>query len=184
MYFDPSGNFAITALIVGVVAGMIIGAGTSIVTQAASNHWDWNDINYGLVINDAIFGGISGALAVSGLGMFGSALSGGVLNGLQLLIESAIVGRQISSTEAWLSMGVGVLGGFIPSSGFNAKNLNGIWKTSTAKLATAQSAKKIAMYQGKQAIVKSTIIKGSIGYILSTIGTSGVSYVFDELGIY
>lgn len=121
MYFDPSGNFAITALIVGVLAGMIIGAGTSIVTQAASNHWDWNDINYGLVINDAIFGGISGALAVSGLGMFGSALSGGVLNGLQLLIESAIVGRQISSTEAWLSMGVGVLGGFIPSSGFNAK---------------------------------------------------------------
>lgn len=81
-------------------------------------------------------------------------------------------------------MGIGFLGGFIPSSGFNAKNLNGIWKTSTAKLATAQSAKKIAMYQGKQALVKSTIIKGSIVYFLSTIGTTGVTYVLDEIGIY
>ena len=93
MYSDPSGNFAISVLIVGVVAGMIIGGGASMITQAASNDWNWNSINYGLVINDAIFGGISGALAVSGLGMLGSALAGSVLNGLQLLVESAITGR-------------------------------------------------------------------------------------------
>ena len=183
MYSDPSGKFAISALIIGVVVGMIIGAGTSVVTQAASNDWDFTNINYGLVINDAIFGGISGALAVSGLGMLGSAFTGGLLNGFQLLIESAITGQQINSTEAWISMGLGFAGGFIPS-GFNARNLSGIWRTSATKLATAQSAKKIAMYQAKQVLVKSTIIKGTIGYIASTIGSSAISYGLDWLGAY
>lgn len=184
MYCDPSGKFAISALIIGVVAGMIIGGGASLITQAASNDWDWNSINYGLVINDAIFGGISGALAVSGLGMLGSALTGSVLNGLQLLVESVITGRQISSMEAWTSMGIGFLGGFIPSSGFNAKNLSGVWNTSTAKLITAQSIKKRMLYETKKIIVKNTVIKGSAGYILSTIGTTGLTFILDELGIY
>ncbi|MCU0104547.1 RHS repeat-associated core domain-containing protein [Acholeplasma vituli] len=184
MNVDPNGDFAITALVIGVVAGMFIGAGASIITQAAANNWDWNSIDYGLVMNDAIFGGISGALAVSGLGMFGSAISGGLLNGIQLLVESAITGRSISSAEAWLSIGLGFSGRFIPSSGFNAKNLSGVWKTSSSKLATAQSAKKIAMYEAKRTLVKSTIKKGSVGYIVSTIGTSSINYLFDELGWY
>jgi hypothetical protein len=184
MYVDPSGEFAITALIIGVIAGAILGAGTSIITQAASNDWNWYDISYGLVINDAIFGGISGALAASGLGLFGSAISGGLLNGLQLIVESAITGRSISSAEAWLSIGIGFAGGLIPSNGFNAKNLSGIWETSATKLATAQSAKKIVMYQAKQVFVKREIIKGTIGYLSSTIGSSAISYGLEWLGAY
>lgn len=184
MYSDPSGRFAISALIIGVIVGAVIGGGSSIVTQLSSNGGNWDNINYGLVINDAIFGGISGAIAVSGLGMIGSAFTGGLLNGLQLLVESAITGQQISSAEAWISMGLGFAGGFIPSTGFNAKHLSGVLKTSTAKIATAQSAKKITMYQAKQAFVKSTVFKGTVGYILSTIGSSTISYGFEWLGVY
>lgn len=184
MYHDPSGTFAISALIIGVIAGAVIGAGTSIVTQAASNDWNFGQIDGGLVISDGVFGAISGALAVSGVGIFGSAVSGGILNGLQIFMQSAIMGEQVSSTEAWISMGLGFAGGFIPSSGFNAKNLSGIWKTSVTKLATAQSAKKIAMYETKKMIVKSTIVRGTIGYISSTIGSSALLYGLEKIGVY
>lgn len=57
--------------------GTGIGGLTSTITQAAKNHWDWSKVNWGVVVSDAVFGAISGALAATGLGAFGSAIAGG-----------------------------------------------------------------------------------------------------------
>ena len=138
------------------------------------------------MVVDTVFGAINGALAVSGLGAIGSALTGGLLNGLQTLTESAITG-ELNKTELWVSMGLGVAGGLIGGIfdlDFDARKLSGIYKTSAIKLATAQSAKKIAMYTAKKAFVKSSIIKGSLWYVGSTIGSSALDFGFGELGWY
>ena len=180
--YDPDGHFAISALIIATFVGSALGAGISAVTQAVENNWDWKAINPELVVLDAVFGAINGALAVSGLGAIGSAVTGGLLNGLQTLSEAAITG-ELNKTELWVSIALGFAGGFIPS-GFNARNLSGIYKTSSAKMLTAQSAKKGAMYSAKKVFVKQTIIKGSLLYVGSTIGASALDYGFDELGWY
>ena len=166
--------------------GARIGIGTSVVTQAAKNDWNRGAVKPELVILDVVFGAINGALAVSGLGAIGSAITGGLLNGLQTLTEAAITGK-LNKTELWVSMVLGVVGGLlggIVDIDLNARSLFGIYKTANTKLATAHSAKKIAMYTAKKAFVKSSIIKGSLWYVGSTIGFSALDYGFDELGWY
>ena len=99
-------------------------------------------------------------------------------------LAGVVIGIIEKDIALWLSIGIGFAGGLISSNGFNAKNLSGIWETSATKLATAQSAKKIVMYQAKQVFVKREIIKGTIGYLSSTIGSSAISYGLEWLGAY
>ena len=79
MYYDPSGHVAISVglLIAGFVIGALVGTASSIVTQGLTEGWD--NINGWQVLLDGIIGGISGLLAFSGIGAFGSALISGGL---------------------------------------------------------------------------------------------------------
>lgn len=79
MYYDPSGHVAISVglLIAGFVIGALVGTASSIVTQGLTEGWD--NINGWQVLLDGTIGGISGLLAFSGIGAFGSALISGGL---------------------------------------------------------------------------------------------------------
>ena len=79
MYVDPTGHFAITALVVGVLLGAALGAAGSIVSQAASNDWNWNEVNPAKVALDTTVGAISGLVATTGISLVGSVIFGGAL---------------------------------------------------------------------------------------------------------
>lgn len=69
MYYDPSGKFAISTLvIIGFFVGAGIGSGASIIGQAAANDWNFNSINWVQVGLDGFLGGVGGALSMSPLG--------------------------------------------------------------------------------------------------------------------
>ena len=158
------------------VLGATLGATTSAITQAAENDWDLRKINWGVVICDALYGGVSGALAVSGMGMFASCITGAALNGLQYLTTAAISGDEINGSELAISMGLGFLGGLVPKTGVNAFQLNGKYTTAANKLLTAKSIKKILQYEFKKKAVKNEIITSAIGYSVATIGFSATSF--------
>ena len=79
MYYDPSGHVAISVglLIAGFVIGALVGTASSIVTQGLTEGFD--NINGWQVLLDGTIGGVSGLLAFSGIGAFGSALISGGL---------------------------------------------------------------------------------------------------------
>ena len=79
MYYDPTGHLAISIglLIAGLFIGTLVGAASSIVTQGLTEGRD--NINLWQVLLDGTIGGISGLLAFSGIGAFGSAMISGGL---------------------------------------------------------------------------------------------------------
>ena len=79
MYYDPTGHLAISVslLIAGLFIGTLVGAASSIVTQGLTEGRD--NINLWQVLLDGTIGGISGLLAFSGIGAFGSAMISGGL---------------------------------------------------------------------------------------------------------
>src|SRR5699024_8894619 len=61
---DDDGYFLLWLFITAIFVGSVIGAGTSIINQGINNGWE--NINWWQVGWNALMGGISGALAVSG----------------------------------------------------------------------------------------------------------------------
>lgn len=65
--------------------------------------------------------------------------------------------------------------------GYDGAKNAGIFNTSKGYIATSKSAKKIAMYKAKQSLVKTTIIQGTSGYALFTVGTNFTSWGKNQL---
>ncbi|MBO5285542.1 MAG: RHS repeat-associated core domain-containing protein [Clostridia bacterium] len=100
MYTDPSGNFAISTLIIGAIVGIVIGAVSSTISQGLNKGWD--NINGWQVLLDATIGGISGALGASGVGLATSAIVGGILGA-----AGSVGGDLIASGGNWNEVNVG-----------------------------------------------------------------------------
>ena len=170
MYADPTGHFAISALIIATVLGAVLGGVTSAVSQAASNDWDWSKVNPAKVVLDTTVGAISGLVAATSIGIGGSMLFGGVLAGAQSIAEDVLINH---SKIDWLKLGVsivvGVGAGLISGSGANVVKQSGVWKTSNSYLATAVSPKKIAMYTAKKTLVKKTLAVSTARFMGSMV---------------
>ena len=65
--------------------------------------------------------------------------------------------------------------------GYDGINNAGIYNTSKGYIATANSAKKIAMYKAKQSLVKKTILQGTGGYALFTASQNFTSWGLNQL---
>ncbi len=128
MYYDPSGCLAIsTMLLISIGVGFLIGAGSSAVCQGIEKGFD--DINWLQVGLDGVIGGIGGALAMSGLGVWSLTGIGAGLGFVGSVGGHLISGSDFSALNTWIDVGVSTLiggvAGFVGGNGARfAKDLN------------------------------------------------------------
>ena len=126
---DDGGEF--WNLIIGGVAGVIIGATVSITSQlldttapAANSRQFWQH-----VANAAAIGAISGALAASGVGLAGQVIGNAILGAAGAIVDTAIddVGETTASTYALRTLEgatIGSLSGLIGGKGSASKHVS------------------------------------------------------------
>ena len=181
-YADPSGH-SITAVL--LLSAFVIGATTGGVISIASQWIEDKEINPWLVFSDAMFGGVSGLLAASGIGALGSAFLGATLNGLQVVITSAIEKREIDSVEFLTSVVIGFAGGFIPKTGINAKQVSGKLGVIKMHLSTAVGDRRKIMYELKKTELMKQLVGRTGNYIVSTIASNISTEVFsNNIGVH
>ena len=121
-YKDPSGRIAITttAIIVGALIGLAIGASSSVVAQLEEHNGDWSQINLGEVAFDGVFGAINGGLAASGINIWWSAGLGAALGfGSSVGKDYLFNDKNIDWNATMKSLVVGALAGLIAGAGAN-----------------------------------------------------------------
>ena len=132
-YADPSGHSVTAILLGGFAFGAFVGAGVSVATQWVED----KEINPWVVLNDAIFGGISGMLAVSGISSFWLAPLNSTLGSLQMIINAGIKGENINPTEIITTAIMNYAFTFIPMPELNARKMSEIITLSKAKRLTS-----------------------------------------------
>ena len=148
MYADPSGEFAIsTLIIIGFFVGAGIGTGASIIGQAAENDWSFNSINWVQVGLDGFLGGVSGALSMSPLswGLLIAANAGiGFIAGLG---GHLINGSNFSDPRVWIdvaiSTGIGALIGVVGGPGATSAATQNAAKHTAGFIKAASSYDKV-----------------------------------------
>ena len=115
---DPTGEFAITTLLVGALVGSAVSFVSSVVSQSITGD---HEINWGVVALDTIIGGVSGALGASGISQVVSMIAGGVLNAVGSvgsdLIESNGDWNAVDVDKAFKMTQMGVLLGKFTGAG-------------------------------------------------------------------
>lgn len=143
-------------------------------SQGFTNGFD--NINWNQVGIDAFFGGVSGLVSCSGIGIAGSVIFGGVWSGLQSIVDDKINGNDINWAKAGAAVIIGGIGGAIAGSGADVANNIGRYSTSKAFLnAGHNAARKNLMYAAKISAVKSTFIWSSVRYAANVVFSTGVS---------
>ena len=186
MGVDPMGTLAVATLIgIGALVGFLVSGITSLATELIDNKGDWSKINVGLVISDAIFGAIDGALSATGMGLGASIAVNMLLSGVQSVVTDLILGETDSMLEnALLAMGTSIAYSFLPG-GYDSKKLSGIYKTSDSYLGRLVSESKKLMYKNKKKLVLKTVAKQNLKYAGSTIVSSGIDWGLSKLeGIF
>ena len=176
-YSDPSGHSVVGILVVAFFIGAATGAGISFTTQYISGGFDLSEVNPWLVLSDAIFGGISGVLAASGIGGLSAALLSSSLDMLQVIVNSAITGEDISAIEVAIAGVIGFASSYIPETGINAKSVSSKHKTIMAHIENSKGNRRADMYTIKRKVLNEYILKRSGNYLVSTIATSAVAEV-------
>ena len=143
---DENGYFLLWLFITAIILGAVISAGTSIVSQGINNGWE--NINWWQVGWDALIGGISGALSVTGLGVVGMTIAGGVIGLVSSVGSNLIAGNDFTDWRTWLDIGIstglGAFFGFIGGAGAtNAKHLDMAVKSSSQFMKAASSYDKV-----------------------------------------
>ena len=156
-----------------LIVGAVVGVATQYVADVVSNLASGKSFSESLKPTSswADYGSaaVSGALAASGIG---SVAANAALGGATYVANCQISGETVNGADFLVSVGIGGIAGAIGGRGADGKNLRGIVKTSKSILKSAVSPKKISMYTGKIAAVKSTVIVGTIRTALSSGFTS------------
>jgi RHS repeat-associated protein len=146
---DLTGGFVITAFLIALGVGLIVGAGASVVGQGIQKGWD--NINWGQVTLDALIGGVSGVLAMTGLGMWTLAGIGaglGLISGIGTHFINGGTFETLFTSEALKSIGISVVIGFVAgivggAGARNATKLQGTALKNSAFLKTGASYSKV-----------------------------------------
>lgn len=107
--YDPDGEFPHVAI--GIAIGAVIGAGSSAVVSALTQYADDGEINWYVVAVNAGTGGISGALAGTGMGLMASIGVNAGLGGLTNLLETWIKKEDFSGLDFTMSAVFGAISG-------------------------------------------------------------------------
>ena len=135
MYVDPTGNFVLsltTLILIGFGVGATISVGASIISQGIDK--GWSNINWWQVGLDGLIGGISGALSMTGLGMWSLAGINAGLSFIGSVGGNLLNGADFGDKKTWIdisiSTGIGFFVGLFGGRGAtNASYLNGAAKT-------------------------------------------------------
>ena len=143
---DESGYFLLWLFITAIVVGAVVGATTSIVSQGVTN--GWNNINWLQVGWDALIGGISGALSVTGLGVLGMTIAGATIGFVSSVGSNLINGSDFGDFNTWLDIGIstglGAFFGFIGGAGAtNTKGIDSAVRNSSQFMKAAASYDKV-----------------------------------------
>ena len=143
---DESGYFLFWLFVTAIVVGAAVSAGTEIVSQAIEYGWD--NINWGQVAWAGLMGGVSGALSVTGLGVVGMTIAGGVVGFVTAVGDNLIGGSDFTDWRTWLdiglSTGLGAVFGYIGGAGAtNGKELDKAIKASSQFRKAATSYDKV-----------------------------------------
>lgn len=111
---DPSGEIIFT-LIATFVIGAVIAGGVSVGVQIATVGWD--NVDWGVVGIDALFGGVNGLLMLSGIGIVGQMTLGGLLSMGNYMSVAGYRGDEITQFGIFASFGVGFVAGAIRGDG-------------------------------------------------------------------
>ena len=185
-YADSTGHSVVLVLLGAFCLGAVTGGSISFATQLIENEFDVKDVNPWLVFSDAMFGGVSGLLAASGIGAWGSAFLSASLSGIQLAVNSAIEGERITALDFWVTTGFAFIGGFIPKAGINAKQMSGKWGTFSMHISgAADNSRRFIMYSAKLSGLKKDIWVCGATYVASTVGSTILSnHIINKLERY
>ena len=108
---DPSGHSILLTFAIGALIGSITAFASSTIAQGVAYGWD--NINWGVVGVDTLFGGIGGLISVSPIGAIGQMVIGGFSSALNYGIDQTIRGENVS----WLDLGKSFSLGFFFGAG-------------------------------------------------------------------
>ena len=144
------------------------------------------EINPWLILSDALFGGVNGLLAVSGIGILGSAFLGASLNALQLATNAAITGDRISEVDFLVTISMGILGAFIPNTSISVRKVSQQHKLFKTHIKNAvKGLNRYNLYFQKLRQLYSGLMSCSANYVANTLISNAVSnHATKELEIY
>lgn len=98
---DPSGEFAVTALLIAIGVGAVIGAGFNMGSQLISNGFDFSKLDYTSILASGAAGAVSGALGFFTAGICSSTLLGAMAvgaasNTAEYLAYNLVAGNDIT----------------------------------------------------------------------------------------
>ena len=136
---------------IGGLIGAVVSATSSALVQLAIN----GEINWRSVGIAAASGFVSGAIAASPLGLPGQMIAGGIIGGAAYVADCYVNDTAITLDGAILSIGMGVLSGWIGGSGANEKNVltNSILQL---KKTAAREARRVNQVYAQKAIASMT----------------------------
>ena len=101
MYIDPNGTSILACILIGALIGLLVGAGTSIVSQGLTN--GWSNISWGQVAVAGLAGAIGGAFG-AGVGSvltgFATGAAAGALTATSVSLGQAIAIGALSTAAA------------------------------------------------------------------------------------
>ena len=123
-------------ILIGFAVNAMVSAATSVITQGVEKGWE--NINIAQALFDGCIGGISGALAMSGLGVISLSAIGAGLGFVGGVGDALLSGADMTSLDTWIGVGMSALiGGISGLAGGpgarNAKALNQLAKNNPTK---------------------------------------------------
>ncbi len=165
---------------------LAVGAAVSGAISAISQYKTTGSVNWGVVGVNAISGGISGALASTGISLPVSVGINAVLGAGTYIAEQKVKKEKISPKGVLASFAAGGIGGAMGGKGTNAKGFSKAWKVASqgirreARRANVKyAAKQTIRYVAQKTAIKSSIRKGIAGF---TFGSIGNTYIRWKLG--
>jgi len=140
--------------VVDVISNMIEGKKKYYVTR--SSLWDY------------VSAGLSGAIAVTGIGKMSAAF----YSTISSVTSSLINNNGVDILDVILSAVIGAVSGFIGGSGANLKKVSGIVKVSKKVIKTTLSPKKLVMYTNKIKNATISTIKNALRFVFSVVASA------------
>ena len=115
IHTDPNGNIIPILLLFGAAA--LVGAGIGFGVSVGTQYFTTGSVDWGVAGIDALFGALTGILAVSPIGILGQMAVGGLLSMGNYALASAVQGAQITEFGLFAAFGIGFIAGAFRGNG-------------------------------------------------------------------
>ena len=170
---DASGNFWIA---IGAAIGGLISGGLELGSQLSSGK-SLDEVNWAKVGVATVSGAVSGAIASTGVGLFGQIAVNAGIGAVSYAADSYVSGEDITADGLILNALAGGISGAIGGKGVNSKALSQTWRSAQKGITrelrranTKYAAKQVARYT-----ITKTVIKKSAAIAVSRFVLGGIA---------